>query len=253
MTGVSAGQVQNELLKVADVKVSGEYVRARFLQAMTQRLHPYASKKALIIGDSHAQDFFNSVVENSYLKDYQILTRYIPTRCQIYLGVDSEQFIDEKDHALCAKSDNLSTISDEIASADLIIFAAKWKKWAAKKLPQSIKNMRIRPQQKLVVIGAKSFGRVSIRKYLRMSDDTLRTLRNEVGKNQQEVNEIMKNNLTGQLFVNTHQLVCGSTSTCPVFTEELKLISFDGGHLTQEGASHLGKILFQGVILRGLK
>jgi len=253
MTGVSAGPIQNELLKVADMEVSGEYVRARFLQAMTQPLHPQANKKALIVGDSHAQDFFNGVVENGYLKDYQILTRYIPTRCQIYLGENSEQFIAEKDQILCAKSDNLSTISDEIAAADLIIFAAKWKKWTVEKLPQSIKNMKIRPQQKLVVIGGKNFGRISIRKYLRMSDDTLRTLRNEVDKNQQEVNDIMKKNLTGQLFVNTHQLVCGSTSTCPVFTEELKLISFDGGHLTKEGASYLGKILFQGSVLGSLK
>lgn len=253
MTGVSVGQVQNELLRVADMTASGEYVRARFLQTMTQPLHPRSSKKALIIGDSHAQDFFNSVVENSYLQNYQILTRYIPTRCQIYLGTDSEQFIDEKDQALCAKSDNLSTISNEIASADLIILAAKWKKWTAEKLPQTIKNMKINPQQKLVVIGRKSFGRISVRKYLRMSDDMLRTLRNEVDKNQQQVNDIMKKNLTGLLFVNTHQLVCGSTSTCPVFTEDLKLISFDGGHLTKDGASYLGKILFQGAVLSGLK
>jgi hypothetical protein len=253
MAEVSAGQVQNDLLEVADMKVSGEYVRARFLKAMTQTLHPNANKKALIIGDSHAQDFFNSVVENNYLKGYQISTRYIPTRCQIYLGSDREQFIDKKDKALCEKSDTLSTISNDIASADLIILASKWKKWAAEKLPESIKKMKILPQQKLIVIGIKNFGKVSIRKYLRMSDDTLRTLRNEVSHNQQEVNDIMSKNLIDQLFVNTHQLVCGSTSTCPVFTKELKLISFDGGHLTQEGARYFGRILFQGAVLRSLK
>jgi hypothetical protein len=250
---VVANSVQKELLKLADTKASGEYVRSRFLKAMTKTIHPDAAKKALIIGDSHAQDFLNSVLENNYLEGYQIITRYIPTRCQIYLGKDHEKLIAKKDKSLCAKADSLSQAKEAIAKADLIILSAKWRKWAAEKLPQTIRNIGITPKQKLVVVGVKSFGRVSIRKYLQMSDDKLRDLRNEIDGNQNEVNEIMKKNVSKKVFVNTHQLVCGSSSTCPLFTKELKLITFDGGHLTKAGAQYVGKALFKGNVLSSLK
>jgi hypothetical protein len=253
MGSVFAGEVQKELLKVADMKASGAYVRTRFLATMITPLHPEATKKALIIGDSHAQDFFNAVLENNYLKEYQIKTRYIPTRCQIYLGKAHQGFIAAKDKALCKKSDNLLQAKKEIATADLIILSAKWKKWAAEKLPQTITNLALKPQQKLVVVGVKSFGRISIRKYLNLSDDKLRNLRNEIDGNQHEVNELMKKTISPNVFVNTHQLVCGIGSTCPLFTKDLKLISFDGGHLTKVGAQSIGKVLFQGAVLRDLK
>jgi hypothetical protein len=252
-TNAFAGQAQKELLNVANAKVSGEYVRAGFLKAMKTTLHPHAKKKALIIGDSHAQDFFNAVLENNYLKNYQINTRYIPTRCQIYLGDQHNQLIAAKDKVLCAKSDSLAQAKEAIATADLIILTAKWRKWTAQRLPETIKNLDIKPEQKLVVVGVKSFGRISIRKYLRMSDEKLRNLRNEIDGNQNEVNEIMKKNTSPNIFVNTHQLVCGLGSTCPLFTKELKLITFDGGHLTKAGAKYIGKVLFQGAVLRDLK
>jgi hypothetical protein len=254
LTGnATANSAQKELLKLADTKASGEYVRSRFLKAMTKTINPNATKKALIIGDSHAQDFLNSVLENNYLKDYQIITRYIPTRCQIYLGENHEKLIAKKDKALCEKSDHLSQAKEEIAKADLVILSAKWRKWAAEKLPQTIQKLGMTAKQKLVVVGVKSFGRVSIRKYLRMSDDQLRKLRNEIDGNQDEVNKIMKKSVSKDVFVNTHQLICGSTSSCPLFTEDLKLITFDGGHLTPKGAQYVGKALFQGAVLSSLK
>lgn len=253
MSTSSAGPVQNELLKVANKKASGAYVRTRFLKAMKETINPNATKKALIIGDSHAQDFFNSVLENNYLKNYQITTRYIPTRCQIYLGDKGKQYTAAKDKALCAKSDSLLRAKEAIAKADLIIIVSKWRKWAAKELPQTIRKLAITPQQTLVVIGGKSFGRVTIRKYLQMSDDKLRSLRNEIDGNQNEINEIMKKSVNANAFVNTHQLICGTSSTCPVFTKDLKLISFDGGHLTKEGARYMGKILFKSPVLGRFK
>ena len=254
MSTSSAGPVQNDLLKVANKKASGLYVRTRFLQAMKKPINPKATKKALIIGDSHAQDFFNSVLENNYLKNYQITTRYIPTRCQIsYLGKKGKQYIATKDKALCATSDSLLKAKGVIAKADLIILVSKWRKWAAKELPQTIKNLAITQQQKLVVLGGKSFGRITIRKYLQLPENKLRSLRNEIDGNQNEINEIMKKSLSGNVFVNTHQLMCGTSLTCPVFTKDLKLISFDGGHLTKEGARYMGKILFQSPILGRFK
>ena len=47
--------------------------------------------------------------------------------------------------------------------------------------------------------------------------------------------------------------MCGAGQrACPVFTNEGKLISFDGGHLTKEGAQFVGEKLFVSPALAGL-
>ncbi len=94
---------RTELLQAADIKASGEYVRKRFLQLMKKPFDQADKKKALIIGDSHAQDFLNSILENNSLSGHQISTRYIPVRCQVYLGDYASQYIAAKDKSFCAQ------------------------------------------------------------------------------------------------------------------------------------------------------
>ncbi|MEE9351390.1 MAG: SGNH hydrolase domain-containing protein [Thiotrichaceae bacterium] len=240
-----ANQLRDELLKAADIKSSGDYVRTRFLKAIKNPVNPKASKKALIIGDSHAQDFFNSVVENNFLQDYQISTRSIPTRCQVYLGDNHSKFIASKDEVFCEKSDNLEKAKHKIAEVDLVILVANWTKWSATELPKTIENMQLTDKQKLLVIGRKSFGKVAVRKYLRLPEEKLQTLRNKPDVKQNKINSIMRNTLSKDVLIDLQQLACGATATCPVFTKDLKLISFDGGHLTKNGAQYIGELLFE--------
>ena len=251
-TASLANQVRVELLKAADIKASGTYVQTRFLKAIKQPVNPKAKKQALIIGDSHAQDFFNSVLENNALQDYQISTRSIPTRCQVYLGKHLSRYIAAKDKVFCAKSDSVKKAKKQIAEADLIILAANWKEWSANELPQTIKNMKLTKQQKLFVIGRKSFGKVAVRKYLRLSEDKLLNLRNKPDAKQMKISSIMQNTLSKDVLIDLQRLVCGSTASCPVFTKDPKLISFDGGHLTKNGAQYIGRLLFQKSLLASL-
>jgi len=242
-----------KLLKASNIKANGEYMRSQFLSLMKQPFDQDSNKKkALIIGDSYAQDFFNSVSENHYLKHYQIRTRYIPVRCQIFLGNESARLINPKDKAFCDNSDTLAKARVQIAEADLVVLVASWKEWSAKYLSQTIKNLAIDPQQKLVVLGKKSYGRVAIKKYLSLPDKELKLIRNIVDKGQMEVNQILKDSLGENTFVDQHEMVCGKQKTCQIFTDKMELISFDGGHLTKEGARYTGKILFQNPILKNL-
>jgi hypothetical protein len=209
-------------------------------------------KKALIIGDSYAQDFYNSVLEGGYLNKYQIRTRYIPVRCQIFLGNESARLINPKDKSFCNQADTLQKSQQQIAEANLIILVASWKEWSAKQLANTIKNLALTPQQKLIIIGKKSYGRVAIHKYFKMAEHDLKQLRNPVDAGQMKINEILKSTLDERIFVDQHEMVCGKGNTCPIFTNKMDLISFDGGHLTKEGAWYIGRILFQNPILKNL-
>jgi hypothetical protein len=242
--------VRKSLIKASNIDESGKYTFASCSNYQHKVFDTDSrKKKAIIIGDSQACDFLNGVLENNYLKDYQIQFRYIPYQCQPVLSKDVSRFIEPKDRSLCAnhdKVDSLEKARRQIKQADLIIFAARWKHEAAKALPQTIKNLGLNPQQKVVVIGSKNFGKVTIRQYLRMSDSELRRLRNEVGDSPREINTILRENLDKKtIFVDQYKLVCGTGITCPVFTDNLKLISYDGRHLTKVGARYVGRILFR--------
>jgi len=238
---------------VIDFQANGKYIRSYYLQLMKKPFINNGKKKALIIGDSHAQDFLNGVHENGYLSQYQISTRYIPTRCQIYLGQNQTQYLLPKDRALCAKSDSLLQAQKQIAEADLVILSSKWRDWSAKALPQTIKNLNLTPRQKLIVIGTKSFGRYQPNKYTHLSKEALLGLRSNVDKDQNSINSVMTETLSKNIFVNLHQVVCGASNTCPVFTDQLQPISIDGGHLTKDGARYVGEKLFKHALLASIK
>lgn len=244
--------VRKSLIKNSNIDKSGKYTFAQCnaVKDIREFNNKKKKKKAIIIGDSQACDFLNAVKENNYLSDYEIKMRYIPYRCQPVLGTNSVSLIDPKHRAFCAvkeRVDNLEQAREQISEADLIIFSARWKPKAAKALSQTIRNLRLKPHQKVFVLGSKNFGKVKIRRYIHMSNNELRDLKNEIGDAPREVNEILRKSLGGKrvIFIDQLKLVCGEGETCPVFTDSLKLISYDGRHLTKLGARYVGKILFQ--------
>lgn len=242
-----ASDTRAHILKVADNVKSGEYVRNRFFKQMKK---PFSTtdkrKKMLVIGDSHAQDFYNTLLENNINQRYQISTRRIPAICGLYLGPENIAGLIEKKHVpICEKADTLTTAMPQIKQADVVVLAANWKLWSAQRLPTTIKNLNIKAPQKLLVLGRKDFGKINIRKYLRMSDNELRRLRNPVYGLQREINQTIKNNVPKEMFVDIQDLICKSEKDCPLFTPQPRLISYDGGHLTQPGARYVGNILLQ--------
>ncbi|WP_157832825.1 SGNH hydrolase domain-containing protein [Thiolinea disciformis] len=240
------------LLKDADTEAGGEYVRAEFLKAVKKPFDSKdARKKVLLVGDSHAQDLFNALRENEHLKNYQLSVRYIPTRCQMYLGnEDVSAFIKPSDASMCSSSDNLSQAKQQIEQADIVFLAASWQTWSAERLPETLNNLNLRPEQKLLVLGRKSFGKINARSYLRQSEAEWANLRNPIDEQQAVINASLRKVLGAQVFVDIHEILCGQGTTCPIFTPDLRLISFDGGHFTPAGAKYAGKLLFEREPLR---
>lgn len=251
---VWADAAPDALLKAADTQASGEYTRQRFLAVQKKTFDATDSrKKILIIGDSHAQDFFNGVLENGYLSNYQLSTRYIPTRCQMVWGDKGAEFIQSKDTALCAESDNLMQAATQIAEADVVIMVARWQEWAAKSLPETIQQMKLRADQRLIVIGAKDFGKISIRNYLKLSADERLALRNKVDPQPLASNQWLNDTLGEGVFIDQQRLICGEGDSCRLFNDAGELLSYDGGHLTPAGAKYVGKLLFTESLLQGLQ
>ena len=211
-------------------------------------------KKLLILGDSQAQDFVNSAMEHGYLNNYQVRTRHISAQCQLFFGEDSASGVADKDKALCAKVESLKTSKGQIENADVIVFASLWRSWAVQRLPQTIDNLQLRDNQKLVVLGRKSFGKISLRHYLRMSDEKRKAVRNPINQQFLNDNRRLKQTLSPSSFVDQYALICGANqSKCPVFTPDAELISFDGGHLTKAGARYVGERIFTSPALSSLQ
>ncbi|MEZ5536018.1 MAG: SGNH hydrolase domain-containing protein [Thiolinea sp.] len=251
----AAADFRSDMLKAADTKASGEYVRNRFLKQMKKPFNPADNRpKAILVGDSHAQDFYNAILESGSMSGYQLSTRYIPTVCQMYLGSEDISGLRDARHAsICAQSDTLEQAKDQITQADVVILASNWKEWSAKRLPESIKNLGLKPEQKLVVVGRKSYGNLNVRKYARMPENQLKGLRNQVDEPQLAINNILKSGIPANVYVDQHQLICGGGNDCPVFTDDLRLITFDGGHFTPQGAKYVGEKLFNTPQLKPLK
>lgn len=245
-TQSGADEKRDAMVKAADNEAGGTYVRTRYIELAKKPFdNQDTHKKALIIGDSHAQDFLNAVLENNALTNYQIRTRYIPNICQIYLGdEDISGFIEEKNKEVCAKADNLTAAKEQMAEADLVIIASSWKPWAAERISTTLKNLALKPTQIVKVLGRKSFGKINVRSYLRQTDEALLKLRNPVDEQQMAVNKTLRDQVGAANLVDIHHLVCGEGNTCPAFTPDLELISFDGGHFTQAGARYVGSLLF---------
>lgn len=249
-----ASNARNDIMMASNPIQSGEYLRQGFLAQLNKPFYTAnPRKKMLVIGDSHAQDFYNALVENNIDQRYQISTRRIPAICGVYLGTeDISRLIDKKHVPNCQQSDTLAAALAQIKQADVVILAANWKLWSVQRLQTTIQNLNIQAPQKLLVVGRKSFGKLNLRHYLTMSESELKLLRNPVEGTQQEITTTLRRVVPKGSLVDVQALLCKSDTECPLFTPQARLISFDGGHLTQAGARYMGQVLLQNAPLNQL-
>jgi peptidoglycan/LPS O-acetylase OafA/YrhL len=247
-----------------DLFVSNEE-RAQYVVKHYNELGEYLTfnantkQRILLMGDSYSQDLFNMIEENRLFPNAEIRVAYIPAKCQIYIWRgDALDFVNEKNRDLCEKwtykSDFYPSLAPLIQKADIIILAASWAEWAVQRLPETIENLKIPPATRLVILGRKNFGKVNRKSYLGLSLEEKTKLRNRVSDQHLKVNEWMRENLKEKGdFVDLHALVCGESSkTCPLFSRDGKLLSYDGGHLTREGAVYIGSLLKQHPVFESL-
>lgn len=227
-----------------DIPRQSAYVIRRFRE-LDGPFDPSTAPRVLVLGDSYAQDFVNMMYEAGQAQNVQIRTVYIPVICQMaYVPEDTTEFISPIDKPSCAKLPTLQSSRNLIEQADVIVLAASWRKWSASRLPETIANMALRADQRLLVIGSKSFGPVNVRQLIQTGRAARLAERRTVGDSVSEVNALMGEALPKEVFIDQIRAVCGPGGQCPLVTPDDKLISYDGGHLTQDGAKYIGERIF---------
>ncbi|CAF0896456.1 unnamed protein product [Didymodactylos carnosus] len=202
------------------------------------------------------RDFFNVIIENKLLLNYQIRVHYIQRRCQIYLGQEDRlKLIEAQDIQLCKtnKKYDIKYALPLIRRANILFLVGRWRQWSALRLPSTIKALNLTSDQQVFVIGAKHFGAVNPKLYVGKTNEYRIKQRQFPPIDEILVNGILEKTIDQSMFVNVQKMLCtGRNNTCPLFTPEGKLITYDGFHLTKYGARYLGKILFSNPPLKRL-
>jgi len=224
----------------------GAYVVARHTELRKALGFSNAGKKKLaVIGDSYSEDFVNMIGETGAFRNYEIRTHYIHTKCQLYVGPEDEAQAASKVNRQACRENDEERLRRLVKDADVLIFAASWKDWSVRRLPQTFQNLNIAADKAVFVVGAKNFGSINLRRYIDVDIETRKKLRNVVSEQFLQTNELLPSFVRQGEFIDIHKIVCGAKARdCPVFTDEGKLISHDGGHLTKDGAIFVGKKIF---------
>lgn len=204
-------------------------------------------QRLILIGDSFSQDFHNIITEGKYLTNYEISPYYIFSGCQIYMGPeDRQQFVLAKDKQRCAShGEDIKYALPVIRQAHVIILTISWHEWSAIRLPTTIKSLNLTKEQKLLIIGTKHFGAVQPMLYVNKSKEHRISQYQYPLPNFVNVNQLLERIVDQSIFANVMKMICtGINNTCPLFTKDGKLISYDGLHLTRYGALYVGKVIF---------
>lgn len=244
---------------------AGDYVQKRFNELSMRQFDKNDKKlKVLIIGDSYAQDLVNAIHESDFDNVIQISTRHISARCgnlfiKRNLFVDKISDIDKR--TFCNIDENKELYDDEklrklMLSADEIWLASSWRYWQTELIKESVNNISSFSNKKIKVFGKKDFGIVSIKNLLNVNEKDRMYIRGDISQQTVETNSLLEKELSGLLstnFINIQKLICGvDVQSCPLFTDEGFLISYDGGHLTKFGAKYYGEKLYNDNALKRL-
>lgn len=220
-----------------------KYVTSRYNELRNAPLS-LEQPNLLIVGDSFSQDFYNMVLENGAFVDHAVSTIDIPTRCQIYFGVsynEIEANINRGDRRLCQTRFLTNQHVEKMRSSDVVIFAPAWRLWAAESFRTSLDAMALPPEVSVFVVGSKKF--IPRRSLLSLDANKSIEVRSPVSDELQLTTEVLARTLDPNQFINIQKLLC--EGGCRLLTDAGAIISYDGGHLTREGAKFIGKILFE--------
>jgi peptidoglycan/LPS O-acetylase OafA/YrhL len=230
-----------------------QYVIARFLELQVKPFDNSGRKKVAVIGDSYAEDLVNAVYESGLTTRVQLSTYLIPAACgNLFLQRDLIAKVRPADRGICLHTgwyDN-EALQRLMHEADAIWLVSSWAPWQVELLPESLQRIESTFGAKVLVFGDKDFGTFKMKELLGVPAARRPALGNPMSDEHLKVNALMRSLLPRDEFLDVSALLCGEGTTCPLFTADGKLISYDGGHLTRDGARYYGEKLSRSGLLR---
>ena len=128
-----------------------------------------------------------------------------------------------------------------IKDADELWLASNWKKEELAYLKESLVNISNITQAKITVFGNKFFGDLNFRELIEM-DSEQRSVSTFLLNQEYLLSDAGIKEIIGEhKFESYFEKFCDKKFICKIANEEGYLFSFDGGHLTPEGAQYFGK------------
>jgi peptidoglycan/LPS O-acetylase OafA/YrhL len=232
---------------------ASDYVAVRFDNAKLKEFeNSNGKRRVVLIGDSYGKDFLNAIYESHLIDTFDITTYQINSECgNLYLKRDFTSNIDSEELARCLYLgwyDNKKLVS-LIRNSDEIWLSSAWRDWVVDLLPESIENLKKEFGKKIVVVGTKNFGTIDAKRLLGYPIGVRYGVTNQLSSKLADVNLRMKQSLASENFIDISALLCESDTECKIFDDRRKLISYDGGHLTKDGAAFLGRKLIESSVL----
>ena len=233
----------NERRVLANFRGAGDYTAARMTALELAPFDAAKPHRVLIIGDSYAQDLTNAVYERGLDAAVSFSAFYIHNRCGVLL-VDAARLREHRDGA-CAGANPLETRPElelRLREADEVWVASAWREWNLPFLTETLEALQARNPE-LVVFGRKGFGDVREGQLIFGGLDAWRHPR-PVAEEVFAVNAALQERLPdGVRFVDVQTALCGVGESCVNWSDG-DILSYDGGHLTRNGARVLGKRVF---------
>jgi hypothetical protein len=239
---------------------AGVYLRQNFYELAEWKktfssINSASNRRIALNGDSYAQDFYNMIIEGKHLTDWDWWVHKNVHQCQIYFSnEDRADPAKAKDIPRCPVGHDIRDSLPIIRQANVIILASRWTLWSAERLPNTLKLLNLTKEQRIFVAGRKDFGQYDPYSFVNKSKTFKINQYRHPTLEAREVNNLLEKTIDKSIYVNVIKLVCtGPNGTCPLFTPDGKLISYDGEHLTKYGALYVGNILLQNEPLNKLK
>ncbi|MBY6242473.1 acyltransferase family protein [Methylosinus sp. Sm6] len=231
---------------------AGKYVEQNFSTLLLRNFSRSSGRlKVMLIGDSFAEDIANAVLDGTDgLKErIELSTFHISHRCgNLYVEDILLKIADEaRNFCLLGSGANGGYRNEKLRglllAADVVWIASAWQAWQAPLVARSVANLKREFGKPVVVFGTKTFGEVDLRELIRMKSQERLRYRSKLPEEHLAINRAIEASLRDAEFIDVNDLLCRSETSCGLFTEDGKLLSYDGSHLTIHGARYLGERL----------
>jgi len=120
-----------------------------------------------------------------------------------------------------------------------------------KLLPESVAHIERDFGPKVLVFGRKSFGHIDLKQLLAEPAEAHPHLANDLAEKHIRTNHLLRATLGDSHYIDVTRLLCDSDTSCHLFTADGKLISYEGMHLTLDGAKYFGARLLTQPLISG--